>query len=169
MAIDDIKLSNLVIREWYGDLLPVEPNANATATGQPASTFKFLGNNRRNIAIVVHAPGIPFLPDNQLVFLTRILEACRMTIADVAIVNGAATPVSIDTLRERLQPTTILLFGVDPAAIRLPINFPQFKPQAYDRCTYLTAPPLEELVPDSGASKLLKSKLWVCLKTIFDV
>ena len=109
------------------------------------------------------------MPDNQLTFLTKILEACRMTLADVAIVNHAAAPVTIAALRQQLQPKIVLLFGVEPTAIRLPINFPTFKQLSYDDCTYLSSPALDQLVPNTEDSKLLKSKLWVCLKTLFDV
>jgi hypothetical protein len=150
--------------------------APATATPPPQPTspaapapYKFLGNNRRHITLLVHSPGSGFMPDNQLAFLTKILEACRMTLADVAIVNNAAAPVTITALRQQLQPKTVLLFGVDPTAIRLPINFPPFKQLSYDDCTYLSSPALDQLVPNTEDSKLLKSKLWVCLKTLFEV
>jgi len=158
------------------------PAAPATATpstapanqSQPAPTpdpapYKILGNNRRHITLLVHSPGSGFMPDNQLTFLTKILEACRMTLADVAIVNNATAPVTITALRQQLQPRIVLLFGVEPTAIRLPINFPTFKQLSYDDCTYLSSPALDQLVPDTGDSKLLKSKLWVSLKTLFDV
>jgi len=92
-----------------------------------------------------------------------------MNIGDVAIVNHHTAPVLITPLRRQLQPVHILLFGVDPTTIRLPINFPEFKLQPYDQCTYLSAPALQQLVGNSAESKLLKSKLWVCLKTLFDV
>ena len=141
------------------------PPAGATTT-QP---YKTLGNHRRKVTILVNAAGIPFLPDNQLNFLTKILEACRMNIGDVAIVNHAAAAVNITALREQLQPSVIILFGLEPTTIRLPINFPVFKLQPYDQCTYLAAPPLEQLVQPSDESRLLKSKLWVCLKSLFDV
>lgn len=141
----------------------------ATPSPTPPETFKFLGNNRRHITLLVHSPGSGFMPDNQLTFLTKILEACRMTLADVAIVNHAAAPVTIAALRQQLQPKIVLLFGVEPTAIRLPINFPTFKQLSYDDCTYLSSPALDQLVPNTEDSKLLKSKLWVCLKTLFDV
>jgi hypothetical protein len=164
---------------------PVAPKAPAApeatlparvATQDPAGVrspdappYKFLGNNQRKVTILVNAPGSAFLPDNQLNFLTKILEACRMNIGDVAIVNHATTPVVVNTLREQLQPSAILLFGIEPTAIRLPINFPVFKLQPYDQCTYLSAPSLDGMVVNSEESKLLKSKLWVCLKTLFNV
>jgi hypothetical protein len=92
-----------------------------------------------------------------------------MTLADVAIVNIATSPVTIGEIRQQLHPATVLLFGVEPTALRLPINFPAFRPQDYDGCTYLSAPGLDHLVPNTEESKLSKSKLWVCLKTIFSV
>ena len=176
MSIDNIRLSSFVVGEWYKDTLVASPDAPPLAATQPAAqspdepkTYKILGNNRRHITIVVHSPGIPFLPDNQLAFLTKILEACQLNIGDVAIVNAAASTVQITALRQQLQPASLLLFGIEPAAIRLPINFPAFRLQPYDQCTFLSAPALDKLVEQSEESRLLKSKLWVCLKTLFNV
>ena len=199
MSINNVQLTSLAIGEWYKDALltppdaapatetPVQANVPASRpimpsapTPQVATTapspqvappapYKFLGNNRRQVAIVVHSPGTPFLPDNQLSFLTKILEACRMNIGDIAIVNAASAPVVISELRSQLKPTTVLLFGLEPTAIKLPINFPVFRLQPYDDCTYLSAPALSLLVQNSDDSKLLKTKLWVCLKTLFNV
>jgi hypothetical protein len=98
-----------------------------------------------------------------------MLEACRMNIGDIAIVNAAATPILIAQLRQQLNPNTVLLFGLEPVTIKLPINFPLFRLQPYDACTYLSAPALSLLVENSEESKLLKSKLWICLKTLFNV
>ena len=193
MSLNNISLSEQIVAEWYGSLALI-PSANPAAlrpspspipatpstTPSPAATqpvaspvtsseYKFLGKNNRHLTIIVDSPGTPFLPDDQLNFLTKILEACRMNIGDVAIVNHNTAPVAITTLRQQLQPQSVILFGVDPVAIRLPINFPEFKLQPYDQCTYLSAPPLRELVGNTADAKLLKSKLWVCLKTLFDV
>ena len=92
-----------------------------------------------------------------------------MNIGDVAIVNHSRTPVVISTLRQQLQPSVILLFGIDPVAIKLPIQFPVFKIQSYDDCTYLCTPALEELVANTHEGRLQKSKLWICLQTLFNV
>jgi hypothetical protein len=149
---------------------PPSPAAKPSVLPASASSgYKFLGNNRRKITILVDSPGTSFLPDDHLTFLTKILEACQMNIGDVAIVNHAQSPVIVTELRRQLQPAVILLFGVDPVAIKLPIQFPVFKQQAYDQCTYVSAPTLKELVQPTQEGKLLKSKLWVTLKTLFNV
>jgi len=189
MSLNNIQLKDLVVSELYRDNLLASdaekdtgshtrpaatppPSAPATAPTAPSPTgsgYKFLGNNQRKISIVVNAPGAPFLPDDQLTVLTRMLEACRMNIGDVAIVNHAAAPVVINTLKQQLQPAFVLLFGPTPRDIGLPMDFPVFKIQPYDQCTYLTAPSLKEMAHPGDDSKLLKSKLWVCLKTLFEI
>jgi hypothetical protein len=152
-----------------GEFAAITPNCPNTTPPAAPPPLRYLGNNRRNITLLVNSPNTAFLPDDQLAFLTKILEACRMTIADVAIVNQATTPVTIAALQQQLTPAIILLFGMEPIAIRLPINFPVFKIQTYDQCTYLSAPALDQLVLPSEEGKLLKSKLWVTLKTLFGV
>ncbi len=184
MSINNIALSDLLVTEWYRPSMlvpgnkPAQPSAPAPAITTPAPTetpaplsqdYKYLGKNNKKISILVDSPDSAFLPDDQLNFLSKILEACRMNLGDVAIVNHHTTPIAINTLRQQLQPQHIILFGIEPTAIRLPINFPEFRNQPYDQCTYLSAPPLKELVPNTADAKLLKSKLWVCLKTLFEV
>lgn len=183
MSLNTIQLPDFVVRDLYKDgmLLPAERAAKYAperAAKTPAESapqipaeggIRYLGNNRRHFTLVVHAPGSSFLPDAQLSFVAKILEACHMTLADVAIVNQAATEVNIGMIKDQLHPKTVLLFGTDPTAIRLPLHFPVFKPIDYDSCKFLSAPGLEQLVTNTEESKLLKSKLWVCLKTIFDV
>jgi hypothetical protein len=187
MSLNNIQLKDLIVAELYRDSLltseaPVTrtapPGESTPGTTTPAAThpnapsatgYKSLGNNRRKISIVVNAPGTPFLPDDQLNVLTRMLEACRMNIGDVAIVNHAASAVSIGILKQQLQPVFVLLFGPTPRDIGLPMEFPVFKIQPYDNCTYLTAPALADMVQPGDESKLLKSKLWVCLKDLFKI
>jgi hypothetical protein len=166
-------MSQTAVAKTPSPVTAQQPTAPPTAAPQPtpetSAPYKTLGNHRRKITILVNAPGSPFLPDNQLSFLTKILEACRLNMGDVAIVNHAPAPVNITALRAQLQPSVILLFGLEPTTIRLPINFPVFKLQLYDQCTYLSAPALDLLVQTSEESKLLKSKLWLCLKSLFEV
>lgn len=158
---------------------PTAPSVPRQSTARPGSQqapkspapsgYKFLGNHRRKVSIIVNAPDAPFLPDDQLNVLTRMLEACKMNMGDVAIVNHAAAPVVIGQLKQQLQPSFVLLFGPTPPEIGLPMDFPLFKIQAYDQCTYLTAPSLADMVRPGEESRLLKTRLWGCLKTLFEI
>ena len=131
-----------------------------------ATTTSFLGNNGKNISIIVQYPGIPHLPDNTLEFLTRMLQACKLGLGDVAIQNlGDQTTIVGNDITDQLSSKIVLLFGITPADFGLAINFPEFQVQALAGITYLYAPPLEIC----QSEKLIKSKLWVCLQRIFGI
>ena len=133
------------------------------------SAYKFLGNNQKKISLILSSSENSFISDHHLVFLTKMLHAINTTLADVAILNHHRHSIDITKLKEQLHPKIIILFGLEPRQINLPFNSPAFKIQEYDDCTYLYAPPLEELNRDSESGKLLKSKLWVCLRKLFEL
>lgn len=143
------------------------PSATAGLGANPS--YKFLGNNGKKVTLLVASPGVAYLPDDQLAFLAKMLEACKMNMGDVALVNHATTPVTIANIKNQLLPAILVSFGVPPAAIGLPTNFPLFEIHAYEGCNYLQTPSLEELVRPTEEGKLLKSKLWICLKTLFNI
>lgn len=129
--------------------------------------YKMLGNNKKQIVVVVNCPNDVFVPEGDLQFLTKMLDACKLNMADVAIVNHATAAVHIDRLKIQLQPKFLLLFGVEPDIIQLPINFPSYKEQPYAGTTYLLTPALSELNQETDLAKGLKRKLWDCLKRMF--
>ncbi len=165
MSLDKIRLSETITTALYKDVL-VDAK---TITNNISTHYKFLGNNQKRIIFVVHSRDAVFVPDRHLSFITKMLEACKMNIGDIAIVNHAVSPVIIQQLKQQLQPQILVLFGLESVDIKLPFNFPQFKTQAYDGCTYLCVPSLNELDTETNESKILKSKLWVCLRQIFEI
>src|SRR4051812_28583348 len=129
--------------------------------------YKTLGNNKQQISVVVNCPNDVYVPEADLAFLTKMLSACKLNMADVAIVNHATAPIAIDKLKAQLQPRSLLLFGVEPGEIQLPISFPTFKEQPYAGTTYLFTPALSQLNQETEEAKILKRKLWDCLKRMF--
>ena len=186
MSLDKLHLPGPVLQQLYKQHLiadnsktvpAVEPEVQvaeevpSTTAIKPedSGTIRFLGKNGRRVTMLVHFPGEVFIPDQHLQFLTRMLEACKMNLGDVAIVNTASAATDIEQIKTQLQPKQVFLFGVDPASVLLPFSFPFFKEQDHGGYTYLYTPPLDELNQDSENGKLLKSKLWVCLKKLFGV
>lgn len=178
MDLNHIKLPVTVIKELYGSVLvePVEKpvitqnskKAEASEKTNPgkAPEWKFLGTNNKKILIVVNNPDAVFMSDNDLNFLTGVLGACQLTLADVAIVNRHPYPdAGFKELSVFFKSRIVLLFGTEPAAFGLPINFPPYQLQAFADNTFLFAPSLEEIEKD----RLEKSKLWVSLKRLFNV
>jgi len=151
------------------EYIDVELSSEVEIIQQAKEGYSFLGNNNRSIALIVNFSEAPIIPDVHLQFLSRMLEACKLNLGDVAILNQSKQSLDIKQLKEELHPVSLVLFGVKSVDIGLPLNFPLFKPQVYDGITYLYVPALELLNQDTEEGKLQKSKLWVCLRQLFGV
>jgi hypothetical protein len=128
--------------------------------------WKSLGNNQKNILVIVQYDDAVHLPDNDLHFLTGILGACKLSIADVSIVNINNHPgASYKELMAAFKSRIVFLFAVEPSAFGLPMSFPHYQIQAFAGNSFLFSPPLKDLEND----KVQKSKLWVCLKRLFNL
>jgi hypothetical protein len=182
MGLNDIELPASVVASLYPSALVAGDN-NTSPPSAPAVTspvskpapaisnetefqWKSLGNNQRNILVVVNHSDIQHLPDADLNFLTNMLTACKLGLGDIALLNfdhykETGGPAILKHFKSR----TVLLFGLEPVSFGLPVSFPAFQVQNVANVQYLFAPPLAELAGD----KLLKSKLWVCLQKIFNV
>ena len=172
MGLNDIRLPATLIADLYKNSL-IETGKD-TALNQPVvaerraeeTEWKWLGNNRKNILVVVNAEYAVHLPDDALYLLTSMLTACKLGLDDVAIMNLHNYPgESYKNLIASFKSKIVLLFGIEPASFGLPINFPHFQLQAFANNTFLFSPSLKEL----GNDKITKSKLWVCLKRLFNL
>jgi hypothetical protein len=140
--------------------VPVLPSAE-TVFG-----WKYLGENRKNILLILSYKEAVHLPDDELSFLTGILTACKLSLADTAIVNlGNHPEATYNELTSFFKSKIVLLFAVEPATFGLPMSFPHFQIQPFANNSFLFSPSLKELEKD----KLLKSRLWVCLKRLFNL
>jgi len=129
-------------------------------------SWKYLGDFQKNILFIVHYENAVHIPDEQLKFLAGILTACKLSMADVAVLNVAKSPdVKFTIVRKNFSASMMILFGITPKAFEMPIDFPEFQVQAFNNCTFLFTPAIEEVSKD----QLLKSKLWVSLRKMFEV
>jgi DNA polymerase III psi subunit len=114
--------------------------------------------------LVFHHQAQKELPPSQFSLLEAILNACKLNSTQVKIYSkDDVKQTPLNTILEKYQPEKIILFGVDPAAIGLPIHFPVFQIQQYQQVQYLHSPSLTELEND----KQLKIQLWQKLKQLF--
>ena len=178
MDLNNIELPAAVVAEFYQSSLiesndiPIKEKTvklvdieTLPVTANDAS-WKSLGSNIKNILIIVKSNEAVHLPDNDLTFLTGILTACKITLADVAILNLNNHPeASYKELTRHFKSKVVLLFDTEPAAFGLPMSFPHYQIQAFANNSFLYSPSLKELEND----KVEKSKLWVCLKRLFNL
>jgi len=170
MDINHIELPAFVVVDLYQSSLVDSNEAIATETTVADTTsdsqWKSLGSNHKNILIIVNNNEAVHLPDNELAFLTGILGACKLSLADVAIFNLNNHPeASYKELTSFFKSKIVFLFDTEPAAFGLPMSFPHYQIQAFAGSSFLYSPSLKELEND----RVEKSKLWVCLKRLFNL
>lgn len=181
MSLNDIHLPLTAISDLYKSVLiqnddtfslenkievkeikrSIEPNEI-----KKTASINFLGNNKKQISIIVSYSEIVYIPDDRLAFLTSILAACKLNLDDIALINfsGLSKFAYKDFLKE-VPSKSVLFFGVGAEILSLPLNFPNFQVQHFDGVNYLTSPMLDEIEKD----KSLKEKLWKSLKKIFNL
>ncbi|MFN0081684.1 MAG: hypothetical protein ACKVOM_04130 [Ferruginibacter sp.] len=128
--------------------------------------IKYLGKNGKNILVLVNEKDHIFLEDDELSFLMKVLSACGINMADVALVNiFTDSNISNQTLTNQFAPAIILFIGTEPQAIGFPIQIPMYQVQSYNKQQYLCTPSLQKLAGDKEEKKLL----WNTLKKIFSI
>ncbi len=157
MSLDNIQLTPIVLEGLFSKSL---------YDLKPAGIVSFLGENRRKIAVLVRATAAMYLPEDELIFLAGILTACKLSMADIALINVEKnTGLSYTLMTDQVKAETVLLFGVDLAELSLPLQFPHYQLQHFNNQVYLSSVPLQVLQAD----KQEKMKLWNSLKKVFSL
>ncbi len=129
----------------------------------------YLGGYEKKIVVLVEDTSNIYLNDQSLDFLTGILNACKLNLAHIALINFNNHAVNFQQLKKELQPEFLISFGVKPLQIELPFTMPDYQVQQYSSCTILVAPPLLELNRQTPEGKAEKTKLWKSLKKMLDL
>jgi hypothetical protein len=173
MDLNHIQLPPSLLAGFYknhliesADLKPIAPAAPENI--HTIKGIQYLGKNQKGICILVGYTKDVYLPDDQLNFLTSILQACRLNLGDVAIINQYREKISFAELRKQLTCNYLLVFGVDLSIPGLS-EMPLFSMQHIDGCSVVHSPAAEQLNNNNPESKMLKSKLWASLKQMFNV
>jgi len=175
MGINHLRLSSELIAALYpeslvagNDTAPVKKPGKTSIPVQ-ATFYPFLGGNLRSICFLVHYPDGEFLPEEQLVFLKKMLGACKYSLDDIALVNTALSLFDFAELRKQLQPRIIFLWGISPVSIGLKPGLPDFIISQLDGISVIPVMSPELMSGDDGEGIELKHRLWACLKKLFSL
>jgi len=133
--------------------------------GEAGKPPAFLGNRERNIVVIVSDPDAKFINERDWKFFTDLLNACELTVADIALVNCFHTPARYGEIEKAFRPSSLLVFGVSARQLDMPVNLPDFQVQPFGEGHLLMCPSLAAIQPD----KELKKQLWGALKKIFNL
>jgi hypothetical protein len=163
--VEQPSITQPVIKQALAEPLQVEEPVLEFKTSKEQQAYDYLGSNKKQILILSTSDKAQYLPEAELKFLTSVLKACGLNTEDVAILNFKDQTTDYAGLQSFFQCRVVLLFGLEPQHLDLPMIFPQFQLQNFSKCTYLHAPALHEI----EKQKELKMKLWVSLKNLFSL
>lgn len=172
MSLNEIRFTPSLLVDLYKDSLvsidegkPSKPaKRSAEAELQP---IKFLGKNLKNILIVVNKETSIYLPDDELSLLTKMLSACNLTLADVAIVNVAGSSVSVEQLEVECKPGRMLLLASTFPADFSNLANTEYLIQQHKGYSYFFGPDLKDMLGETASARSIKTKLWGALKQMF--
>ena len=166
MSLNDIQLQGKMLIDLYSDVLISEIKSPIEAPEKQQGSIRSLGKNRKNYCFIVSYPKETFLPDDKMEVLIKIMQACRLSMDDIALLNVGGSEFGIEEIREQFEPAKMVLLGVKPEDIRLPILFPAYKPQSYAGCTYVYSDSLDQM-DQSDTGRKIRGNLWSALKEVF--
>ncbi len=164
MNFEQFQLPGFLLRDLFKESLVELNEIQQTNDKKPDLKDNILGNNQKQVLILVNNIDAQVISDADLTFLLTILHACKLTLNDVVIVNFATMEdITYQKMVKDFKPKIVLLFGVKQASINMPVLFPDFQVQSFMDIRFLSSPPLQGLQQDDT----IKRKLWTGLKQLF--
>jgi hypothetical protein len=158
MGINHLQLSPELIAALYPETLV------AGKDGYP-----YLGENRRSISFLMNYPDHAFLPDEQLVFLEKMLSACKCNLEDIAILNTATHPVQFTPFIKQMHPGIIFFWGIRSESVGLVTHLKDFDITPLGDISVISVPTPDIMSGNSPEGLELKQRLWACLKKLFNL
>jgi hypothetical protein len=145
---------------------PVHAVVNEQKTTPPAP-LKYLGDHLKQIMVIVNDPNAVHLNESDLGLLSSILNACKLTLADIALINTAQQPLSMHEMLTTLPSQLVLAFDLSATQLKIKLPTTLYKPIVLGDTHILFSSSLQSMQGAEQTAKLEKSKLWNALKLLF--
>lgn len=147
---------------------PIEAKNTAIAADEPLiAPIKFLGEHQKKILVLVQDPDAVHLNERAFDLLTSILNACKLTIADIALINLANKNFSLHQILTQVPSELVLVFDINPTQLKIKLPTKLYTPILLGETQLLFSNNLSQMQGIDQASKIEKTKLWTALKIIF--
>ena len=129
--------------------------------------LKHLGDHNKKILVIVNDPNSVYLNEADFILLTSILNACKFTIADIALVNIGNQETSLHQILETLPSTTIICFDVASADLKIKLPNTLYKVNQLGESHLFFSKALSTMQGTGVDAKQEKATLWIILKKLF--
>jgi hypothetical protein len=149
--------------------LPGKEQETITESNEMASPIKYLGDHLKKILVVVNDPASVYLNESDFILLTSILNACRLTISDIALINIGNQKASLHEMLTKLPSLLVIAFDIDAKALKIKLPSTLYKVTPLGETNLLFSAALSTMQGGSVDAKKEKGKLWTVLKQIFQL
>jgi hypothetical protein len=152
--------------------IEAEKDNNNNATNEPIKALgqiKYLGEHLKQVTIIVKDELAVYLNENDLTLLSSILSACKLTLADVALINVAQQKLSLHEILNVLPSKLVMIFDVSSTTLKIKLPTTLYKSIQLGDTYLLFSNSISLMQGGDQSAKLEKGKLWAILKSLFQL
>ena len=145
---------------------------NNNTTNEPIKELgqiKYLGEHLKQVTSIVKDELAVYLNENDLTLLSSILSACKLTLADIALINVAQQKLSLHEILNVLPSKLVMIFDVSSTTLKIKLPTTLYKSIQLGDTYLLFSNSLSLMQGGDQSAKLEKGKLWAILKSLFQL
>lgn len=131
--------------------------------------IKYLGEHLKQVTIIVKDELAVYLNENDLTLLSSILSACKLTLADIALINIAQQKLSLHEILNVLPSKLVMIFDVSSTTLKIKLPTTLYKSIQLGDTYLLFSNSLSLMQGGDQSAKIEKGKLWAILKQLFQL
>ncbi|MCW3467804.1 hypothetical protein [Chitinophaga nivalis] len=165
MSLEQFRPDPYFLAKIYTQPIIPGKSTPAPAVEKAIPKVKYLGENQKNIALFIQNENEAYLNEELFNLLTNILNACKLGMQDVSLLNISHYPeLGFTDWQVALPFTRSVVFGIAPQQLGLS-DIPLYQLVTVNSTTLLFSDELQLI----GSDKLLKAKLWAGLKQLLGI
>ena len=152
--------------------IEADKDNNYNTTNEPIKELgqiKYLGEHLKQVTIIVKDELAVYLNENDLTLLSSILSACKLTLADIALINVAQQKLSLHEILNVLPSKLVMIFDVSSTTLKIKLPTTLYKSIQLGDTYLLFSNALSLMQGGDQSAKLEKGKLWAILKQLFQL
>ncbi|WP_212006653.1 hypothetical protein [Chitinophaga sp. HK235] len=165
MSLEQLELDPYYLAKIFTQ--PIIPGKSMPVAAQQIEVpkVKYLGENQKNIALFIQNENEAYLNDELFNLLTNILNACKLSMQDVSLINTSHYPqLGFADWQSAVKIEKAIVFGTASGPLGL-ADAPLYQIVTVNSTTLLLSDELQLI----GADKILKAKLWAGLKQLLGI
>lgn len=165
MSLEGLQLDPYLLAQMYDQPIIPEEGRTQPAVVKALPKVKYLGENQKNILLLIQNESEAYLNEELFNLLANILNACKLGMQDVALINMASYPgLTLADLKQAVPAKQCIFFAIPPASLGLG-QMQTYVIETHEQIPVLYSDALQLIATD----KQMKGKLWMGLKQLFGI